>query len=176
MPENSITIMEAARRLGVSRATIYNWAKRDDEYRIEMTEDGRVPVAEVEKFLVKPAPMDQAQVARRLAEDLANYAARKTVEAAAGIASTAEVLAQALEDEGLPRETLAGTGWFVEQVNLLTEQINTFHAALQLQPVIEQFRQAAVSTPSTRKFQPEAIEKLRPFMRVIWESEEEGAD
>ena len=176
MPEQpTITIMEAARRLGVSRATLYNWAKRDDEYQIKFADDGRVPVSEVEKFLVKPAAMDQAAVYRRLAEDLANYAERKTLEAAAGIASTAEVLAQAFNEEGLPRETLAGNGWFVGQVNLLTEQINTFQGALQLQPVIEQFRQAAVSTPSSRKFQPEAIEKLRPFMRVIHESEEEEA-
>ena len=142
----TLTISEAARRLGLSRGTIYNRSQRTDAARIELTDDGRVPVAEIDRLLrtVEPAVMDDAAVLARLDEYLTRYAMRAHTAAIGAIIRAAKIVAEAdmayLWNEATEEELDA----FNEDCKLLEHQIAGLWDALRFRPLVQQFRRAAL--------------------------------
>ena len=179
MPDpQSISIAEAARRMGVSRTTVYAWIKRDDEWRIQLTPEGRVPASEIDRLLeaAEPTQVEEAGVLRRAAELVEAHAARRMFAASTGIVKAArDLVAMYDETGGIPRTAEGAIDEdFLNQIALLEGQSKWLRDAFDLEPLIAEFRRGAVAAVGVRRFRPEAIKGLRPFMQVVHESEEKG--
>ena len=142
----SISILEAARRLGISRGTIYNRAKRKDAARIKLTKDGQVPLSEVERLLrsVAPAMLDEAAVLARLDEYLTRYATRTHLAAIVGVLDAARDVADADQEYLLDAATKEELNVFHEGVRRLEHAAAQMWDTLRFEPIVLQFRRAAL--------------------------------
>ena len=142
----SMTILEAARKLGLSRATVYNRAKRKDAGRVELTKDGRVPVSEVERLLllVQPTRLEDAAVMARMDELLTGHMMREHMAAIAGVMGAARDVADADQEYLFSAASQEELDLFHNDVKRLEAAAAQLWDALRLEPVVRQFRRAAL--------------------------------
>jgi excisionase family DNA binding protein len=93
MSEGSLTVAEAAERLGVSRPTVYAWEKAG---RLRRRSDGRVSVTEVERLTKDwPAELDTAKAGLMAATYLETWLGTEAAKAREAVVAAARGVATA---------------------------------------------------------------------------------
>lgn len=95
MTDELLTVTEAARRLNVTRKTVYDWSRGKDK-KLRRHKDGRVPAEEVERLMAEwRAERKTAERAVEVADYLMDWYKREESEARAAFVEACRKVAEA---------------------------------------------------------------------------------